>query len=100
VNSSGKVEIYVGLVVPNHLGGKSLNYRICFGNSTEDCKNGLVSLFGNPGTPLDKKLPISSCHFNVREVLVSVWIELAHTIQNGGLDQFLFSQTFDNFLGV
>ena len=23
-----------------------------------------------------------------------------HTIQNGGLDQFLFLQTFDNFLGV
>ena len=77
MNSSGKVEIYVGLVVPNHLGGKSLNYRICFGNSTEDCKNGLVSLFGNPGTIHDKKLPISSCHFNIREVLVSFWIELS-----------------------
>ena len=73
MNSSGKVEIYVGLIVPNHLGGKSLNYRICFGNSTEDCKNGLVSLFGNPGTTHDKKLPISSCHFNVREILVSFW---------------------------
>ena len=25
---------------------------------------------------------------------------LAHTIENGGLNQFLFLQTFDNFLGV
>ena len=34
------------------------------------------------------------------ERLTKVTVHLSHTIQNGGLNLFLFWQAFDNFLGV
>ena len=82
-----KITISVGITVPNHI-GLEVNYKICFGNA--NCEEGLISVFGNPGT-FDKDLSISSEHFNIREDTVRMKLRTKFN----GISGFTFKYVYN-----
>ena len=64
-----KVKIYIGLIVPKNLGGKTVQYELCY--DRYNCTLGETAFFGTITQPEKYKISYDKENFVIHEILIS-----------------------------
>ena len=64
-----KVKSYIGLIAPKNIGGKTVEYKLCY--NRDNCTLGETGFFGTITQHKMSKMPFDKENFVIHEILIS-----------------------------
>ena len=64
-----KVKSYIGLIAPKNIGGKTVEYKLCY--ERDNCTLGETAFFGTITQHEKSKIPLDKENFVIHEILIS-----------------------------